>query len=302
VPHADASSSSADATRDAAIFADRSERKYFLRPDRAREFVDGLEGHVELHRFRGDGASQVPRPVHFITTLYFDTYDRQVAAGCRDGSANLKLRAREYYDEHPDLTELATSRGELARGDALIWLELKAKDEGRTRKIRFPMPVEEVAGFLAGGIVTQRAADMQSEVEGEDGEALLKGIWKLCRRVGSPLRPDSLVHYRRRAWQQPDGDLRVTLDTRVSFYGASHPFFRDFKTLRDKLVEPPNHKLDHFLVELKLRGEEPQWLRELAERVELRPATDQGRQFSKFLAASDAAKNSTIGAAANQMP
>ena len=157
-PDLDARDSSLAAARDAEIFADRSERKYFLRPQRAREFVDGLSGHLEVHRFRGDGASQIPRPVHFITTLYFDTHDRQVANSCRDGSENLKLRAREYYDEHPDLTELATTRGQLARCDKRIWLELKAKTEGRTQKIRFPMPVDEVAGFLAGGIVSQRAA------------------------------------------------------------------------------------------------------------------------------------------------
>ena len=288
VPHLDARDESLDAARDAEIFADRSERKYFLRADRAREFVDGLAGHVEVHRFRGDGASQVPRPVHFITTLYFDTQDRQVATSCRDGSENLKLRVREYYDEHPDLTELATSRGELSRGDKQIWLELKAKTDGRTKKIRFPMPVTEVAGFLAGGIVTQRAAAMQSEVDGEDGEELLKGIWKLCRRVGSPLRPDSLVHYRRRAWQETEGDLRITLDTRVTFYGPRKPFFENFRTLRDTLEEPPARKLDEFLVELKLRGDEPDWLKELGQRVGLRPARHGQRQFSKFLVASDA--------------
>ena len=43
------------AAGDAEIFADRSERKYFLRSPHAREFVDGLSKHLEVHRFRGDG-------------------------------------------------------------------------------------------------------------------------------------------------------------------------------------------------------------------------------------------------------
>lgn len=273
---------------DQAIFADRAENKFFLPAKSARAFVDGLRGHVESHRFRGEGASQIPRPVHFITTLYFDTKAGHIASACRDGSANVKLRAREYYDEHPDLTEIATSRKQLKRHNREVWLELKAKTDGRTRKLRFPLPAGEVAGFLAGGVITQEAAAMQRAAGNKDGEALLREVWKLCRRVGEPLRPDSLVHYRRRAWQDPQGQLRITLDTRLSFHPAGQNFFREFTCLGDKVGSKAAGTLDDFLIEIKLRGPIPHWLDALGQRVELTPAVLGARQFSKFLAASDA--------------
>ena len=279
---------SQEVANDQAIFADRAENKFFLPAQSARAFVDGLRGHVQTHRFRGEGASRIPRPVHFITTLYFDTKAGHIAQACRDGSANVKLRAREYYDEHPDLTEIATSRQQLKRHNREVWLELKAKTDGRTRKLRFPLPADEVAGFLTGGVITQEAATMQRAAGSKDGEALLREVWKLCRRVGEPLRPDTLVHYRRHAWQDPEGQLRITLDTRLSFHAAGQDFFRDFTSLGDKVGATPAGSLDEFLIEIKLRGPIPHWLGALGQRVGLPPAVLGERQFSKFLAASDA--------------
>ncbi|PRQ05879.1 VTC domain protein [Enhygromyxa salina] len=273
---------------DAALFENRTERKYFLAPAQARGFVDAVSEHLEPHRFRGEGASEVPRPVHFITTLYFDTPSLEIAQACRSGRDNLKLRAREYYDEHPDLAELATSHRELVRSSRTVWLELKARDNHVTRKLRFPLPADEVTGFLAGRELTPRALELHRREWGARAEDMLDEVRRLCARVEGPLRADCLVHYRRRAWQDQTGHLRVTLDTRVAYHRPEPDLFHGFTSLRDAVAGPPVARLGSYLVELKLRGDMPGWLTATVDAAKLEPARIGERQFSKFLAASAA--------------
>ena len=54
------------------------------------------------------------------------------ATSCVD--SHLKLRAKEYYDLHPELTETATDARQLVRFQPILWLELKHKDRREHRQ------------------------------------------------------------------------------------------------------------------------------------------------------------------------
>ncbi|KIG18986.1 hypothetical protein DB30_06597 [Enhygromyxa salina] len=288
---------SADVRNDALIFADRVEDKYFLAPAQARAFVDGVTKQIGEHRFRGDNANTLPRPVHYVTTLYFDSQTREIARACERGDDNVKLRAREYYDEHPDLTEVVTSRSGVIRREPLVWLEVKARVGASTRKVRFSLPSDEVSRFLSDGVISEQTLAQQRSNWGPDADQVLEQIAQLCTQTEGPLRPDCLAHYRRRAWQDPSGSMRITLDTRLGFYRAPADMFNrsgepggisEHTSLRELVSGPPITRLSQYLVELKLRGAQPEWLRALVSATQLEPARVGQRTFSKFLAASHA--------------
>src|SRR5688500_190901 len=92
------------AEADARLTADRDEVKYLVGREHAQELAVALGRHLPSHRFTGEGANPLPRPRHFVTTVYFDTASRhQFQAAHADGEHNLKMRAKEYYDLHPSL-------------------------------------------------------------------------------------------------------------------------------------------------------------------------------------------------------
>lgn len=287
---------SADVHNDALMFAERAEHKYFLRPEHARNFVDGITQQIGEHRFRGLNANTLPRPVHYVTTLYFDSEARDIARACEQGNDNVKLRAREYYDEHPDLTEVVTSQSGVVRRDPLVWLEVKARVGENTKKVRFSLPSSEVSGFLCEGVISQEALAQQRSVWGPDADQVFHEIGQLCAQTHGPLLPDCLAHYRRRAWQDPSGMMRITLDTRLGFYRAPVDMFSssaDHRSLRALVSGRPVARLSNYLVEVKLRGDQPEWLRALILAAKLTPAREGPRTFSKFLAASHAVHATT---------
>jgi hypothetical protein len=110
-----------------------------------------------------------------------------------------------------------------------------------------------------------------------------------------PLKPDCMSHYRRRAWQDTNETLRITLDTELAFYHAPNNSLWSATTLADAILEPPAAALRHSLVEIKARGEHPTWLRELMIEVGLEPAREGKRAFSKFVAASHAVHSTAFG-------
>jgi hypothetical protein len=62
--------------QDAALTAERGEIKYFVPLAQLPDLTAGLNERLPPHRFRGDGANTLPRPLHFVTTVYFDTPGR----------------------------------------------------------------------------------------------------------------------------------------------------------------------------------------------------------------------------------
>jgi hypothetical protein len=271
-----------DSGADARLTAEREELKYLVPPERTTSFVRSMARQLPHHRFTGTGANKLPRPQHFVTTIYFDTPSRhQYRASCEDGEHNLKMRAKEYYDIHPSLAELATDPRQIVKYQPVLWLELKFKDGTTTGKRRIGIPKRDVPAFFAQGLVTPEMIALQRPLYGADGEAVLREIAGYCARYPEPFRADCLVNYRRLPWQDEAGKLRVTLDVGLEFFAPPADLWRrDYALIRETLGTP-RARQSSAVLEVKARGGLPDWLQALLGEVKAERSS-----FSKFEEAS----------------
>lgn len=276
-------SSTAQLENDARMTAQRSETKYLVRAEHVRALIAEINRHLTAHRHVGEGANRLPDPQHHVTTIYFDTPSRALFRAAQEHASHLKLRAKEYYDTHPGLMETATDPRQLVRYQPTLWLELKSRDGQQSGKQRIALPKRDVPEFFARGVITAEMIALQEASYGREGRRVLEAVAALCANVGEPLQADSLVNYRRMAWQDDAGELRITLDRDLAFY---HPpadlWTRDWALLRETLGSPVA-KESRRILEIKLRGAPPPWLTAVLHTLEIACSS-----FSKFEAASSA--------------
>lgn len=256
---------------DRIITADRDELKFLASREHMSALADEIEAALDAHRHTGEGANLLPDPQHFVTTIYFDTPTRRhFRLATRSGEANEKLRAKEYYDLHPCMAELATDPQEVFRYQPYLWFELKRRSGARTSKQRFRLRKPEVPAFFLG-----------AHRNGPDsGGAELEKIAAYCRDLGEPLAASSLVNYQRLSWQDPAGTLRVTMDLDLAFYPVPDDLFvREEPLLRGTLGAPREIE-ERVVIEVKSRTALPEWLSGALARTGAKPA-----QFSKFVQA-----------------
>jgi hypothetical protein len=267
-----------EATTDGDMTAERDEVKYLVAPAQVPAFVTAMGRKLPHHRFTGAGASKLPRPQHFVTTIYFDTPSRhQYRAARADGEHNLKMRAKEYYDLHPSLAELATDPRQIVEYQPVLWLELKFRDGSKSGKRRIGVPKHQVPAFFAEGLVTAEMIELQRPQYGAEGEAVLRQISEYCSRYGEPFRADCLVSYRRLPWQDAEGQVRITLDLGLEFYAPPPDLWqRDHALLRETLGKACGRE-PNAVLEVKTRGALPGWLAEL-----LQTSGARRLAFSKF--------------------
>jgi hypothetical protein len=272
------------ADADGLMTAERDEVKYLVARAQTRELAMALGRRLPHHRFTGEGANPLPHPRHFVTTVYFDTASRhQYRAAHADAEHNLKMRAKEYYDLHPSLAELATDPRQIVKYKPVLWLELKFKDGTRSGKRRIGIPKRQVPRFFNDGLITSEMIELQRASYGAESEAVLREIAQYCGRYQEPMQADCLVNYRRMPWQDEAGNLRVTLDVGIEFYTPPPDLWERSHPLVRESLGAPAGRLEVAVLEMKSRGEPPSWLRELLERMEARCV-----RFSKFEAASQA--------------
>jgi hypothetical protein len=264
------------ATAGADLSAERQEHRFLIAPARAQRLARALGARLAPHRFRGASANTLPRPHHFVTTVYFDTPSRQAFAAATAGGSSprhSKLRARQYYDLHPGLAELATDPRQMLRPAAALWLELKFRDGSCTGKRRLDVPQELVPGILSGAPTIQPRCDPE----------VLREIRAFCSGWGEPLAADCLVHYRRLPWQDEDAALRVTMDVGVEFFAPPAELWRRGQALTRARLGRTKGKLEGAIIELKCRSAPPSWLLDL-----LAAAGAEPTRLSKFEEASRA--------------
>jgi SPX domain protein involved in polyphosphate accumulation len=254
------------------MFTERSERVYFLARERVDEFVDSVGEHLGLHEFEPSASGVYDPAAHYVTTLYFDSPLHDIAIACEAGGDNVRLRTREYHDR----------RGAKIRHEPLVWVELKARSGDRTRKRRFALALDEAGSLLEEGVISPRLGIFQ-RAQPSHSATLLAEIAELGTRTRGPLGPDCVVRYRRRAWQDSDERIRITLDTELSYHRPPARPFVDGRPLVERLG-PACARLPQALVEIKLRQTAPAWLDELTEPLALAFAGK--HTFSKFVAAS----------------
>lgn len=271
-------------TADQRMTAEREEIKHVIAAEQIHRFSAAMSKLLPHHKFTGEGANPLPRPQHYVTTVYFDTPSRhQYQAAQADAEHNLKMRAKEYYDIHPSLTELATDPRQIVKYQPILWLELKFKDGARTGKHRLGIPKRDVPAFFAAGIVTPEMVEIQRAEFGPDGEQVLRQIADYLRRFDEPMRADCLVNYRRLPWQDAEGNLRVTLDVGLEYYAAPTDLWQRRAALVRESLGAAMGRETRGVLEVKSRGPYPDWLTALLEQVGAHR-----RVFSKFEEASRA--------------
>jgi len=286
-----AAGTQAEASADAAITADRVETKYLLDRAAVRVFVQQALRKLPEHRFVGEGANLLPDPQHFVTSIYFDTATQaHYRAAVSDVEHNVKIRAREYYDLMPSLAELATEPGQIVRYQPWVWFEVKQRDQGRSRKLRFRLPKRDVPAFFRG----EHPAFARVELGGSEHEPTehdaqthdaseLSSIVDYLRTLKDPLVPSCIVNYRRLALQDATGTLRITVDLDIGYYAAPGDLWaRSHALVRGTFGRPA--KIERCaLVEVKRGGPAPAWLEH-----ELHGLSVRAVPYSKFVHAAGA--------------
>lgn len=259
---------------DAALTANRSEAKYLLARASLPAVLVALRRELTLHRFTGQGANLLPEAQQFATSVYFDTPSHtHLRAALSHPEQAVKLRAREYYDLQPTLAELATDASQIVREQSDVWFELKERDHGRSRKLRFRLPKREVRAFFR-----REHPAFEHSAEGE-----LCAIVAYLRALAEPLLPSCIVNYQRIALQDRAGQLRVTVDLDVGFYAAPGGLWAEPRTLVRGTFGAPVAVERNVLLEVKSHGPAPAWLESLLAAQRARASS-----YSKFVAAARA--------------
>jgi hypothetical protein len=266
------------AIADAAITAEREETKYLIERRALPALASEIGARLSPHRFTGEAANRLPGAEHFVTTVYFDTASLSYfRASQQNQQSNVKLRAKEYYDLHPSLAELATDASQILRYQPWLWFELKRREGLVTSKRRFRFPKAAAATLFEQGAVPDLLA--QSSLERADAEALIAHV----RAQSEPVAPSALVNYQRLSFQNSDSTLRVTIDLGLSFFAVPSELFRRPRPLSRAELGKPVASEPRAVVEVKRRAPLPSWLEGALARAAGGPVT-----FSKFVAASGA--------------
>jgi SPX domain protein involved in polyphosphate accumulation len=272
------------------ITHDRIELKFKVSQAHAGALSRSVSEHMAEHRFQGRGANRLPRARHYVTTVYFDTPSLDLYRAVRESDDNLKLRAREYYDLHPELLELATSQADIVRHSPVLWVELKGKHEGRTHKRRVGIPKPDVAAFFERGSVSAAMRELQTQNTGHD---VIAELLELRSRYREPLRPSCLVNYRRTAFQDEQGSLRITLDQRLSCFAPRPDLLERARPLLREQLGASRYDESAVVLEVKVTEALPVWLEDLLSDTRAERWT-----FSKFVTATEAVYGAAASASA----
>lgn len=264
--------------QDAAITAERVETKYLVKKSELPALTRAIGEKLQAHRFTGEAANRLPDAQHFVTTIYFDTPKLTYFEAARaNQQSNLKIRAKEYYDLHPSLAELATDPEQILRYQPWLWFELKRREGQSTTKRRFRFPKAAAATLFD----EQRAPENLPEGGSEraDAEALIAHV----HAQAEPIVPSAIVNYRRLSFQNDDSTLRVTIDVGLAFFPVPPDLFRRARPLSKSELGKPAGVEPCAVVEVKHRSPVPAWLEQALQRH-----AGSAVSFSKFVAASEA--------------
>ncbi len=263
---------------DAAITAERVETKYLVAASALPALTRRIAAQLEPHRFTGEAANRLPDAQHFVTTIYFDTPSLSYFFAAKNNQqTNVKIRAKEYYDLHPALAELATDPEQILRYQPWLWFELKKREGQSTSKRRFRFPKAAAATLFDDNGAPDTLPE--ASTERADAEFLIGHVRAQSERVV----PSALVNYRRLSFQNPDSTLRVTIDLGLAFFRVPIDLFRRARPLSKSELGKPAGVEPRAVVEVKRLAAMPSWLEQA-----LSDSAGSAVSFSKFVAASEA--------------
>jgi hypothetical protein len=246
------------------LFIERMERKYKVEQDQVLPFLEALSEKMEVSEYIAG------RPVVQIGTVYFDTPDYHYARkAINNGSVSLKLRAKDYSYRVNGSVETSN----------FCWLETKLRNGISTEKRRFPLSKSAFASLCAGKDVTEavtKSAEKLSEVEQAVENYRHFEALTADRRIA----PSTVVTYSRMVFALKEWDLRLTVDSDVSYYKAPHNPYSRLKAIMPEKLGPPIGCEAAVVVETKSGNGLPGWLWPLLR------ACRAAQEFSKFASSS----------------
>ena len=204
---------------DPIVVMKRYELKYLLSAEQTAYLKKRLEGHMQVDAF---GLTS-------IASLYYDTPDyRLIRNSLEKPEYKEKLRLRSYG---------------LATDDSPVYLELKRKAFGVVYKRRVQSTVPQVEQFFEENSDICAGGQINKEI-------------KTFRDYYGELMPTCLIIYDRTAYFEPDGDLRLTID--------SNPRYRmDDLTLEHSMEGISLLPEGWTILEVKVQDAIPLWLAEI---------------------------------------
>jgi hypothetical protein len=268
--------------RVARLTADRDEIKYLLPAEEADGFVRSMTVLLSPHRHHVAAPGDPPSRGQYATTVYFDTASMDLYRAAVRATTHIKVRAREYYDEHSTPTAGATSGPHASISGHVVWIELKVRDGQRSRKRRVCVPKLDVERFLAGPHLDLALLELQAGGGDPIGATAspaehMRACWR------TPLRASCVVNYRRSCWQDGGAALRITLDREVCAFAPPADLWSRRRVLTKEALGQPVFEEPFCVLEVKSRGQLPSWLGQV---VGKHGATH--ADYSKFVIASRA--------------
>ena len=201
---------------DAIVVMDRYELKYVLSKEQVNSLVDALEGHMKVDKY---GKTT-------IASLYYDTIDsRLIRTSLEKPKFKEKIRLRSYG---------------MADDSKTVFLELKRKAYGVVYKRRVETKVKDAIDFFNHKVDIVTEGQIAKEIT-------------YFRDYYGELIPSCLIIYDRVAYEEENGNLRLTIDY--------NPRYRIDNLRLDYSMEGiPLLKDGEAILEIKIQDSIPLWL------------------------------------------
>lgn len=210
---------------DAIVVMDRYELKYVLSKEQVNSLVDALEGHMKVDKY---GKTT-------IASLYYDTIDsRLIRTSLEKPKFKEKIRLRSYG---------------MADDSKTVFLELKRKAYGVVYKRRVETKVKDAIDFFNNKVDIVAEGQIAKEIT-------------YFREYYGELIPSCLIIYDRVAYEEDNGNLRLTIDY--------NPRYRIDNLRLDYSMEGiPLLKDGEAILEIKIQDSIPLWLSHILDKYKI---------------------------------
>ena len=210
---------------DAIVVMDRYELKYVLSKEQVNDLVNALEGHMKIDKY---GKTT-------IASLYYDTIDsRLIRTSLEKPKFKEKIRLRSYG---------------MGDNNKTVFLELKRKAYGVVYKRRVETTIEDANDFFNHKVDIVAEGQIAKEVT-------------YFRDYYGKLIPKCLIIYDRVAYEEENGNLRLTIDY--------NPRYRIDNLRLDYSMEGiPLLKEDEAILEIKIQDAIPLWLSHILDKYKI---------------------------------
>jgi len=230
----------------------RTEYKYLISLDDMEEIQKDLADRLVVDSLASEDGN------YPIVTEYFETPDRQCFWEKNRGLASRrKIRVRIYGMEGGKIPPTG-------------FIEIKHKHFGLGAKRRLFLPVEEAIEFANGNYDILRTVKRDWS---RGQRMIIAELFDLIER--RKFEPAIQLRYDRRALMTPDGQLRITFDTRLMCRSDLLSLEPNDQRFSDYIIQP-----DKSILEVKSIGSVPFWFRVYGGEKNL-----MRRSFSKFCTA-----------------